>query len=49
MTCKLAWEGDHYGEYILHINDTLATELPPAPAITKDNLPPVCRSDVYEF
>ena len=37
------------GKYILHINDVLATELPPAPAITKDNLPPVCRSEVYEF
>ena len=48
MTCKLAYN-DEKEEYILHIDDTLATELPPAPATTKDNLPPVCRSDVYEF
>lgn len=27
----------------------LVTELPPAPPITKDNLPPVCRSEPYEY
>lgn len=38
-----------YGEYILHLDDVEATELPLAPPITKANLPPVCRSDVHEF
>ena len=37
------------GEYVLHLDDELATELPEAPPITKDNLPPVCRSEVLEF
>ena len=48
MPCKLTSSKDEY-EYILYLDDVLATELPPAPPITKENLPPVCRSDVHEF
>ena len=48
MTCKLA-DGVRGNEYILHLDDIDATELPSAPVITKDNLPPVCRSEVHEF
>ena len=46
-TCKL--EVGTRNDFILHIDDVLATELPPAPAITKENLPPVCRSEIHEF
>ena len=46
VMCKLAF---NYPDYILHLGDILATELPPAPPIKKENLPPVCRSDVLEF
>ena len=49
MMCKLAYRLTTFGEYILHLDDVLATELPQAPPITKTNLPPVCRSDVHEF
>ena len=53
MTCKLAYNNAGNkpieGEYILHLDDILVTELPPAHAMTKKNIPPVCRSEVHEF
>ena len=36
------------GNYILHLNDVLVTDLSKAPPIKKDNLPPVCRSTILE-
>ena len=29
-------------QYLLWINEALVTELPPAPPIKKENIPPVC-------
>ena len=46
--CKLGYD-DLNRQYILYIDDVLVSELPAAPAITKDHVPPVCRSDVHEF
>lgn len=43
------WTNSHKWEYILHFDDILVDDLPPAPPITKANLPSVCRSDVHEF
>ena len=37
------------GDYILTIKDVLATKLPLAPPIKKENLAPVCRSEVLEY
>ena len=37
------------GDYILTIEDVLATDLALAPPIEKENLDPVCRSEVLEY
>ena len=48
--CKLAYkEWRDKDEYILHVDDVLATELPKATPIKKQNLPEVCRSEITEF
>jgi len=38
-----------YGDYMLTIEEVLANEMPPAPAIKRENLDPVCRSEVLEY
>ena len=45
--CKLAFEGDFKkgGKYLLWINEVLASALPKAPPIQKDDIPAVCQSD----
>ena len=43
--CKLAYEGNAIGKYLLWINDVLASELPKAPPIEKDHIPTVCQSE----
>ena len=41
--CKLAYEGGpRDGKYLLWIDGVLVTDLPSAPPIKKDNIPPVC-------
>ena len=36
-------------EFQLMIDDTLVTDLPPAPPIAKDDIPVVCQSDNFEM
>ena len=44
--CKLGYEGTcKEGNYLFWINDVLATSLPKAPPIKKDNIPVVCQSE----
>ena len=46
----LGYDGSWYGShYTLYLDEVLVTELPEAPAITKQNLDSVYRSDVHEF
>ena len=43
--CKLAIENDEEGylkNYVMWIDETLVTDLPPAPAIEKEDIPVVC-------
>ena len=48
--CKLSYEGNwKAGKYWFYINDTLVSELPKAPLITKSNIPVVCQSDNLVF
>ena len=40
---------DNAGKYILWINEVAVCDLPAAPPIKKDNIPPVCQSDNLVF
>ena len=35
--------------YYLYINEKLVTDLPPAPPISKSDIPPVCQSENYIY
>ena len=44
--CKLGYEGEwEKGKYLFWVDGTLATDLPEAPPIQKENIPTVCQSD----
>ena len=43
------WMGRVIGEYVLTIEDVLASDLSKATPITMENIPDVCRSDVLAF
>ena len=47
--CKLAKIEDEHDSYHLWIDDTLVTELPPAPPLAKDDIPVVCKSENFEM
>ena len=48
--CKLSFEGYYEtGKYLLWINGILATDLPAAPLLKKENIPVVCQSDNLVF
>ena len=44
VLCIFSDEEDKFvgGEWRLRINEILVTDLPPAPPMEKDNIPPVC-------
>ena len=49
--CKLTAEFDGWAgpkSYSFWIDDTLVTDLPPAPPIAKDGFPDVCQSEILE-
>ena len=48
--CKLSYQGESKdGKYLLWINGVLVTDLPAAPPIKKEDIPPVCQSDNLVF
>ena len=47
MTFNSTW--GYSGNWTLFLDDIDATKLPSAPPLGKDNIDPVCRSEVIEF
>ena len=50
--CKLAMDCEEKGlfkKYLLWIDETLVSDLPPAPAIAKENITVVCQSENFVY